>query len=164
MSTKYRPNPFYNGVSTFKSAFPQLQDALVEWREKRGPEDERAGDVRRTGHRRGNFTAGVLPCSNPECHEGGYQIDRLIAQMLEQGESEREGVMLCSGREIGDEVRRGPVRCPHRIHYRVVLTARGQDEPPQPRPPQPRQPNPPGGGGPSRRRNRGRGPRRKSAA
>jgi hypothetical protein len=56
------------------------------------------------------------------------------------------------------------VRCPHRIHYRVVLTARGQDEPPQPRPPQPCQPNPPGGGGPSRRRNRGRGPRRKSAA
>ncbi|MCA1704742.1 MAG: hypothetical protein LC808_16350, partial [Actinobacteria bacterium] len=29
MSEKYRTNPFYNGVSTFKAAFPELQDALV---------------------------------------------------------------------------------------------------------------------------------------
>jgi hypothetical protein len=157
MSTKYRTNAFFNGVNSFKSAFPQLQDALIEWRERRAPDDERSGDLRRTGHRRGNFTQGVLPCSNPDCHEGGYQIDRLIAQMLDLGENEREGVMLCSGREIGDEVRRGPVRCPHRIHYRAVLTGRGQEEPPEPR-----QPAGPGGG--SRRRHRGRGSRRRSAA
>ena len=159
MSTKYRTNPFFNGVSTFKCAFPQLQDALIEWRERQGPDDERAGDLRRTGFRRGNFTQGVLPCSNPDCHEGGYQVDRLIAQMLDLDETEREGVMLCSGREIGDEVRRGPVRCPHRIHYRVSLTVRSQGEPP----PQPQRPGAPGGG-PNRRRHRGRGPRRKSAA
>jgi hypothetical protein len=158
MSTKYRTNAFFNGVSTFKCAFPQLQDALIEWREKQGPEDERAADVRRTGHRRGNFTQGVLPCSNPDCHEGGYQVDRLIAQMLELGEVEREGMMLCSGREIGDEVRRGPVRCPHRIHYRAVLSLRGQDEPQEPK-----QPSGPGGGS-GRRRHRGRGRQRRSAA
>lgn len=159
MSTKYRTNPFFNGVSTFKSAFPQLQDALIEWREKHGPEDERPGDLRRTGFRRGNFTQGVLPCSNPDCHEGGYQVDRLIAQMLDLGETEREGVMLCSGRETADEVRRGPVRCPHRIHYRAILTVRGEGD----QPPEPKQPSGPGGGA-NRRRNRGRGSRRKSAA
>ena len=129
MSEKYRTTSFYNGVNTFKTAFPDVADALVEWRERRGPHDESTGDARQTGYRRGNFTQGVLPCSNPDCHEGGYQVDRLIAQMLQVGETEREGVMLCSGREVGEEVRRGPVRCPHRIRYKVTLSLKqGEDQ------------------------------------
>ncbi|HZS94939.1 MAG TPA: hypothetical protein VFA78_09090 [Chloroflexota bacterium] len=131
MSEKYRINAFFNGVSSFKSAFPDLSDALVEWRELRGPEDERPADTRKTGYRRGNFTQGMLPCSNPTCHEGGYQIDRLIADMLAQEEMEREGLLLCAGREMGDETRRGPVRCPHRIAYKLVLSKREEPEKPK---------------------------------
>jgi hypothetical protein len=130
MSEKYRTTPFYNGVSTFKAAFPDLADATIEWRELRGPEDVRAGDGRKTGFRRGNFTQGVLPCSNPACHEGGYEVDKLIAQMLRLGETQRVGILLCSGRETAEEVRRGPVRCPYRIDYSVTLSLRtGDDEP-----------------------------------
>lgn len=129
MSQKYRANPFYNGVSNFKSAFPDLSDATIEWRERRGPEDGKSADVRKTGFRRGNFSQGVLPCSNPACHEGGYQVDRLIAEMLKLGETEREGMMLCSGREVGEEVRRGPIRCPYRIEYSVKLAPRSGEEP-----------------------------------
>lgn len=132
MSTKYRTQPFFNGVSTFKSAFPGLEDATVEWRERRGPEDTRSGDLRKTAYRRGNFTQGVLPCSNPVCHEGGYQIDRLIAQMLRDGETQREGMMLCSGREVGEEVRRGPTRCTYRIDYQVSLAERAEREQAEP--------------------------------
>jgi hypothetical protein len=131
MSEKYRTNPFFNGVSTFKTAFPMLSDALIEWQERRGPEDSRGGDTRRTGYKRGNFTQGVLPCSNPACHEGGYQVDRLVAEMITLGENERTGMMLCSGRETGDEVRRGPIRCPYRIEYKVSLTPRGGEEEPE---------------------------------
>lgn len=130
MSEKFRVNAFYNGVSTFKTAFPELQDALIEWREKRGPEDERVSDMRKTGFRRGNFTQGVAPCSNPVCHEGGYQLDRLVADMIRLDETQREGVMLCSGRETGEEVRRGPVRCPHRIEFHATLTPRDESAPP----------------------------------
>jgi hypothetical protein len=153
MSEKYRINPFFNGVSTFKAAFPELQDALIEWREKRGPADEKQGEVRKTGYRRGNFSQGLVPCSNPDCHEGGYQLDRLIADMLTVGETQREGTMLCSGRETGEEVRRGPVRCPHRIQYRATIAIRTADEP-EPN----RRPNN------NRRRGRGRGPRRRDVA
>ena len=128
MSEKYRTTSFYNGVSSFKTAFPDVADAVIEWRERRGPEDESPGEMRKTGYRRGNFTQGMLPCSNPACHEGGYQVDRLIAQMLHVGETEREGIMLCSGRETGEEVRRGPVRCPHRIDYRVTLSLKSEDD------------------------------------
>jgi hypothetical protein len=145
MSEKYRTNPFFNGVSTFKTAFPDLADAVVEWRERRGPEDGRPAEGRKTGYRRGNFTQGVLPCSNPACHEGGYEVDKLIAQMLRSGERDQSGTLLCSGREIGDEARRGPVRCPHRIDYSVSLTPRSEGErEPERRPP------------PHRRRNRTR--------
>lgn len=155
MSEKYRINLFFNGVSTFKAAFPDLHDAVIEWREKRGPEDDKPGDPRTTGFRRGNFTQGVVACSNPICHEGGYQLDRLIADMLSQGETEREGLMLCSGREVGEEVRRGPVRCPYRIDYRSILSRKVEGD--QPADPDQVKSN-------NRRRGRGRGSRRRSFA
>lgn len=158
MSEKYRTNAFFNGVSTFKAAFPSLTDALVEWRERHGPEDSSGGDFRKLGFRRGNFTQGILPCSNPDCHEGGYQIDRLIAEMLTLGESERKGIMLCSGREIGDETRRGPVRCPHRIEYRATLTVKIEEQRPE-KPPEGRS-----GRRPFNRRGRNRPPRRSNVA
>jgi|SRR5579875_3888145 len=131
MSEKYRVNAFFNGVSNFKAAFPDLSDALVEWRELRGPDDDRPGDVRKTGYRRGNFTQGMLLCSNPACHEGGYQIDRVIADMIEQGELEREGTLLCAGREMGDETRRGPIRCPYRVQYKIIISTREEPEKPK---------------------------------
>lgn len=151
MSEKYRLTAFYNGVSTFKNAFPDVQDVVVEWREKFGPEDERPGELRKTGFRRGNFTQGVVPCSNPSCHEGGYQLDRLVADMLVVGEVSREGMMLCSGRETGEEVRRGPVRCPHRILFKATLTIKSGEAQPEPK-------------SNNRRRGRGRGPRRRDVA
>lgn len=151
MSEKYRLTAFYNGVSSFKSAFPDVSDVVVEWREKFGPEDERPGELRKTGYRRGNFTQGVVPCSNPSCHEGGYQLDRLVADMLVVGDLAREGMMLCSGRETGEEVRRGPVRCPHRIFFKASLSLKGEEAPPEPKPG-------------NRRRGRSRGPRRRDVA
>lgn len=149
MSEKYRTIPFFNGVSSFKTAFPELADAIIEWRERRGSEDVRQGEKRRTSFRKGNFTQGVLPCSNPACHEGGYEIDRLIAEMIQLGESEREGMLLCSGREIGEEVRRGPIRCRYRIDYKASLVMKTEDE-------KDRRPH--------HRRGRNRPPRRGSAA
>lgn len=129
VSHRYRLDPFFNGFSTFKSAFPMLSDALIEWRERRGPEDDGRADLRKTGVRRGNFTQGVLPCTNPACHEGGYPVDRLVSEMLRLGETRRQGVMLCCGRETGEEVRRGPIRCPYRIEYTMTLVPRAEEAP-----------------------------------
>lgn len=153
MSEKYRANAFYNGVSTFKAAFPTVADALIEWRERRGPEDEKAGDLKRTGFKRGNFTHGMIPCSNPACHEGGYEVDKLVASMLKEEETEREGMLLCAGREIAEESRRGPVRCPHRIMFHATVNLRTGDDDERDRP---RRTN--------YRRGRGRPQRRKDVA
>lgn len=150
MSEKYRTNPFFNGVSSFKTAFPDLSDAVIEWRERRGADDTRNTEKRKTGFRRGNFTQGVLPCSNPVCHEGGYEVDRLIAEMLRLGEEDREGMMLCSGREVSEESRRGPMRCRYRIDYHATLVPKTGEEQQERRP--------------QHRRGRNRPPRRGSAA
>ncbi|HLJ67342.1 MAG TPA: hypothetical protein VKX16_08280 [Chloroflexota bacterium] len=158
MSEKFRVTPFFNGVGSFKSAFPELADAQIEWRELQGVDDERPVDLRKTGYRRGNFTQGVLPCSNPDCHEGGYQLDRLVADMLRLGETSRQGIMLCSGREVGEEVRRGPVRCPHRIAYTAQISLRSEDQGPDP------DRAAPSGRRSHQRRGRGRGHRRSNVA
>lgn len=150
MSEKYRTTSFFNGVSSFKTAFPDLADAVIDWKERRGPEDVTGLETRKTSYRRGNFTQGVLACSNPACHEGGYQVDRLIWEMVQLGESERQGIMLCSGRETGEEVRRGPIRCPYRIEYAITLSPKTPEREPERRRPY--------------RRGRHRSARRSSAA
>jgi hypothetical protein len=156
MSLKYRPAPFMNGVSSFKAAFPMLSDAQIEWRERRGPEDASRSDVRKIGFRKGNFSQGIAPCSNPACHEGGFELDRLITAMLREDQAEREGTLLCAGREVTDGSKRGPLRCPHRIEYAATLAVRNDstDGPDGRR----------SGRRPSYRRGRGRGPRRPYAA
>lgn len=154
LSEKFRLNPFYNGVSTFKAAFPTVADALIEWRERRGPEDERTGDLKKIGFKRGNFTQGMVPCSNPACHEGGYELDKLVAAMVRAEETEREGMLLCAGREIAEESRRGPVRCPHRIMFKATLTLRSGEDDDRERPSR----------RPAYRRGRGRSQRRKDVA
>ncbi|HZT97342.1 MAG TPA: hypothetical protein VFB34_10975 [Chloroflexota bacterium] len=123
---RFRTAAFYNGLGSFKAAFPELYDALIEWEELRGPEDKpRNRNRRKMGFRRGNFNRGLILCSNDKCWEGGYQVDRLIEEMLQEDQNERKGILYCCGRELEEEARRA-TRCRHRIHYRVTLSKRNQ--------------------------------------
>lgn len=121
---RFRTAAFFNGLGSFKAAFPTLFDALVEWEELSGPDEQpRNRNRRKMGFRRGNFNRGLISCGNDRCWEGGYQVDRLIEEMLSLDENERQGTLYCSGRELGEESRRAS-RCRHRIAYRVVLSKR----------------------------------------
>ncbi len=121
---RLRTSAFYNGFGSFKAAFPALYDATIEWDELDGPDDKpRNRNRRKMGFRRGNFNRGLVLCANENCWEGGYQVDRLIDEMLAAEETERKGVLYCCGRELGEEARRA-TRCRHRIHYRVTLSLR----------------------------------------
>lgn len=121
---RFRTTAFYNGLGSFKAAFPTLHDALVEWEELKGPNVQPPKAYRRKmGFRRGNFNRGLIPCGNEVCWEGGYQVDRLIGEMLSLGEDDRQGVLYCSGRELAEDSHRAS-RCRRRINYRVTLTKR----------------------------------------
>lgn len=121
---RFRTSAFYNGLGSFKTAFPTLYDALIEWEELTGPADTaRNKNRRKMGFRRGNFNRGLIPCSNNVCWEGGYQADRLIEEMLALGETQREGILYCGGRELREDSRRA-TRCRHRIRYKATLSNR----------------------------------------
>lgn len=122
---RFRTSPFYNGLGSFKAAFPSLYDALIEWDELKGPDDTaKSRNRRKMGFRRGNFSRGLIQCGNEKCWEGGYPVDRLIEEMLSLDESDRQGVIYCGGRELGDETRRSPARCRNRISYKMTLSRR----------------------------------------
>lgn len=121
---RFRTSAFFNGLGSFKAAFPTLYDALIEWEELKGPsESPRNRNRRKMGFRRGNFNRGLIQCGNDHCWEGGYQVDRLITEMLSLNQNERQGVLYCSGRELGEDSRR-TTRCRNRIFYKVTLSQR----------------------------------------
>ncbi len=122
---RFRTSAFYNGLGSFKAAFPTLFDAMVEWEELNGPDDPGKGRNRRKmGHRRGNFNRGLISCGNADCWEGGYPIDRVIDDMVANEENARDGVLYCGGRELPEEGKRQATRCRRRIRYRVTLSTR----------------------------------------
>ena len=121
---RFRTAAFYNGLGSFKAAFPTLFDAQIEWDELKGPDDQpRNRNRRKMGFRRGNFNRGLIACGNDICWEGGYQVDRLIEEMLLLDETERQGVLYCSGRELAEDSHRA-CRCRRRINYKITLARR----------------------------------------
>lgn len=125
---RFRTSSFYNGFGSFKAAFPTLFDASIDWQESKGPDDTPSTRNRRKmGFRTGNFNRGLVNCGNTHCWEGGYQVDRLIEEMIQLGETEREGTLYCSGRELTEEAHRA-TRCRNRISYAIRLSHRDGDE------------------------------------
>jgi len=90
-----REHRLFSELATFQDAFPSLANAEVEYREEgQGP----------TGERRVASTAddsldGLLPCSNPRCKQGGFEVDLVFHDMIEAQATSREGSLACPGTE-----------------------------------------------------------------
>jgi hypothetical protein len=89
-----RDRRLFSELATFEEAFPQLDDALVEYREE-GKGTTAAGRVTA----RDDSLEGLITCSNPTCRSGGFEVDRVFHEMIASGESRREGVLACPGVE-----------------------------------------------------------------
>ena len=100
-----RDRRLFSELTTFEDAFPQLVDAVMEYRE------EGKGATGATGRAAASDDSleGLIPCSNHGCRSGGFEVDLLFHEMLEKGETQREGVLACPGTErttvlVTDEV------------------------------------------------------------
>ncbi len=100
-----RDRRLFSELATFEDAFPQLADAVVESREEgKGA----TGTTRRVAA--GDDTLeGLIPCSNLGCRSGGFEVDVVVHEMIQAGETEREAVLACPGNErttvrVTDEV------------------------------------------------------------
>ncbi len=109
----------------FAVAFPQLTDAQVEWEEEghalsRGPAAVRRG--LQMSVREGYFQ-GTIRCGQRDCVGGGFGVDRIVQFMVQDGEEEREGLLVCGG-WVGGAGSEEATPCVNVIRYRIRLTYR----------------------------------------
>lgn len=113
----------------FAEAFPELADAVVDW-------EAWTRDLAEAGSSRGRFTMrvsagyfqGHIRCHHPECEGGGFEIERILDEMVQRREEAREGILVCAG-WIGD---RDQVPCVNSVTYRIDLKYRTRTSPEQP--------------------------------
>jgi hypothetical protein len=109
-------------VAKFEELFPQLEDAVIEWREEGegvfhlpaslGDQYEHKASLKQYGE--------VLRCSNLRCKQGGFGLHPQIIEMVRARETTRSGQSACKGRVAGPTG--ADLACPNRIDYKITLT------------------------------------------
>ncbi|MGH7370164.1 MAG: hypothetical protein ACREIN_04680 [Candidatus Methylomirabilaceae bacterium] len=89
---------------------PPLDGALPHSRRASGGEVER-----------------LLPCPNPLCRGGGFEIGFMVDSMIRVRAEERIGVLVCVGWEAGEGGIGERSPCTRAIRYRIRLTYRRAD-------------------------------------
>lgn len=113
----------------FATTFPQLADALVEWEEEGHTLSGRPMQIRpglRMSVEEGSFQ-GTIRCEKPGCAGGGFEVDRIVQSMVQDGAEERRGLLVCGGWRQGAGQQEIP--CVNAIRYRIRLTyQKGSDD------------------------------------
>ena len=68
----------------------------------------------------------VIPCTNPRCRGGGFEVEFLVESMLSERLEERTGYLVCVGWEGEQGSRKEGTPCTKAIGYRVRLSYRGR--------------------------------------
>lgn len=69
-----------------------------------------------------------LPCNNPQCEDGGFDIGDKIATLLESGENNEQNSLICRNAINKDRTK----RCLHIITYSIACIRPYQRQKPQP--------------------------------
>lgn len=109
-----------------------MEAVSVEWEEYRrsgeGLPVERGAlshSIRTTA---GGFEP-ILPCSNPGCQGGGFEILEVVESMISNRRQEKAGLLVCIGWERTKGRQTEPSPCTQVIDYRIRLTYRKKDDP-----------------------------------
>jgi hypothetical protein len=116
--TERKPPKAWAFDQPFAKVFPEVKDVVVEY--EVSSRDLAGAD---TSHGQSTMSVlggtfqGRIPCRHPECHGGGFEIERVVDGMVQEREESREGVLVCPG-WIGDRDR---APCVNSLRYSVVL-------------------------------------------
>jgi hypothetical protein len=107
--------------------FPTVEAATVEWEEYRHSGDEppsQSGVFSHSMRVAGGVFEPILPCSNPDCQGGGFEILEVVEWMVSNQYKEKTGLLVCIGweRTKGRQTEQSP--CTRVIGYRITLTYR----------------------------------------
>ena len=111
-----RSNRVFGRLVIFEVAYPDLQDAVVDYRQyMRGSAAEQGTDF--PEHHSICNHGGVIHCTNAACTGGGFEVDALIRDACSSPGGVKEGRLPCAGRE---KMGRGQTRgCGSFIRYRI---------------------------------------------
>ncbi|MDE2059659.1 MAG: hypothetical protein KGL31_04285 [candidate division NC10 bacterium] len=110
--------------------FPTVEAATVEWEEcSRAGEGSPAegGAFSHSMRAAGGAFEPMLPCSNPGCQGGGFEILEVVESMISDQCEDKAGLLVCIGWERikGRQTEKSP--CTRAISYRIRLTYRKRD-------------------------------------
>lgn len=113
-----RSNRFFAGPpTTFEEAYPNVEDAIIEWKESTlgiNPSGLGRASIKELG--------GLIQCRNPLCRRGGFEIDFELGMMIRKKETVKEDMLVCPGDEGSPKGRRPGKRCLNGIKYKITVT------------------------------------------
>lgn len=117
-----RKNHLFGYTDSFAKAFPQLEEALIEYRETGdGVHENRLYVDPSVFTKPEQINEPIMRCSNPRCERGGYEIDREIEKMTYSKALYSEFVLQCPGDEGSPKGRRKGAECMNALHVRLTL-------------------------------------------
>ena len=126
-----RSRRVFYGERTFDDAFPNVEDADVEYFESGKFDSKVRGSLYFSQHSEQperqperhsiKHNGGVIPCSNPLCRRGGFEIDGVLLATRQSREIEREGSVSCRGDEGSPKGQRRGSRCGNKVRYKLIV-------------------------------------------
>lgn len=115
---------FLGEPTTFEKAYPQLEDAVIEYEESGAGISEWSKGKQKASLKQ---IGGLIRCSNPLCKRGGFEIDiNIIGHMLRNNELIKEGILRCPGDEGSPKGRIRGRYCINHIKYKMTLNYKSQ--------------------------------------
>lgn len=114
-------------ISNVTQRFPTVEAVTVEWEECRHSGQElptESGTFSHVIRATGGTLEPILPCSNPRCQGGGFEILEAAESMVSDRQEDKTGWLVCIGweRTKGGRAEQSP--CTQVISYRIRLTYR----------------------------------------
>jgi hypothetical protein len=110
-----RSRRVFGSLSSFENVFPTLDDAVVQYTEYDLATEKGHG----THYMRA--WGGLMHCGNSRCRRGGYEVDRIVSEMLRENVTEKEFELRCPGDEGTPKGRKRGQRCYRSIKGKVTL-------------------------------------------
>lgn len=111
--------PFGKKVS-FKEAFPEIDDLIIDIKEIGCLGSLRGLEVSKH-YSMDNLPREYVNCSNPLCYDGGFSIGKILRNMVQSKEIEKEGSEICHGYEGSPKGKRNYRSCVNNFHYLIKL-------------------------------------------
>jgi len=118
-----RSRKVFGHLTTFEKAFPTVESATISSYEVGSGVYSYGIDEasRRTFGEGQPFGDGLIPCSNPRCQRGGFEVDAGLNQMVREKLTEKVFAKNCPGDEGSPKGRKRGDRCKNVLHYRLKV-------------------------------------------